>query len=313
MFDHWSREDLFSLPVTKPGLYRMTEAEYHADPCSKPSLNCGTIKVLDRETPFHALWQHPRLNPDFQHEQKRCYDLGSAAHAMVLNNGAIQEIKTDSFRTKAAKEARDAAYDAGQIPVLTHELAEVRKMLTAFKSQFQGWFVPGETEVVAIWQEGKTWCRARIDFLPYDLSTIGDYKTFAGLAGPRHWGRTQLFSERLDIQAAWYGRGISAIFGIEPPPFQFVVQERKAPYCLAIHELAPAALAQADRDIERALHQFTTCLNSGRWPAWAKQPYTHDVPAWLAVGALEREVIEPTPKSALAAGLVFHAPLENDK
>ena len=57
--------------VTAPGLYRMTEAAYHADPCPAPSLSRSIAETLILESPEHAFAAHPRLTkPDEEDEEE---------------------------------------------------------------------------------------------------------------------------------------------------------------------------------------------------------------------------------------------------
>lgn len=37
--------------VREPGFYRMTAAQYHADPCIVPSLSSSTIRLMLERTP----------------------------------------------------------------------------------------------------------------------------------------------------------------------------------------------------------------------------------------------------------------------
>lgn len=87
----------------------LDEAKYHAD---RDSLSVSGAKLLLRSP---ALFRHRLDHP----EHKDVFDLGSAAHKLVLGVGPdLAVIDADSWRTKAAQEERDAARAAGAIPLL---------------------------------------------------------------------------------------------------------------------------------------------------------------------------------------------------
>jgi hypothetical protein len=66
--------------------------------------------VLVDRSPWHAMWNHPRLNPAHEPKQQDNFDIGSAFHTMMLGKGAeIEVFDFDDWRTKDAKEARSAA------------------------------------------------------------------------------------------------------------------------------------------------------------------------------------------------------------
>ena len=45
-------------PIAAPGLYRMTAAQYRADPCETPSLSSSVAKIL---LEMARSWQRPRF------------------------------------------------------------------------------------------------------------------------------------------------------------------------------------------------------------------------------------------------------------
>ena len=124
--------------IDEPGIYDMDEATYNADPCADISLRSSIAsKLVDRgSTPRHAWFACPRLNPDFKPDNRRMFDLGKACHASLLGKGSkLLIIKDDSYRSKMAKELRDAAYAVGEIPLLEYEAAQVFEMADAARQQ----------------------------------------------------------------------------------------------------------------------------------------------------------------------------------
>ncbi|MBZ4284016.1 hypothetical protein LAJ55_14510, partial [Streptococcus pneumoniae] len=81
---------------------------------------------------------HPRLNPEYKADDHKDYDVGSAAHALLLEGlRPFEIISAKDFRTDAAKAARDAAYAAGKIPLLEKQLAPIEEMIIAARRQIE--------------------------------------------------------------------------------------------------------------------------------------------------------------------------------
>lgn len=284
--------------IQKPGVYALTAEEYHADPVAEPSLSSSICKILLERSPRHAWLAHPRLNPHCEPIRKMQFDLGAAAHAVLLEGAAgLAVIEAEDYKTKSAREARDAAYAAGKIPVLARQADEVEAMVWAARRQLAAHseareaFDPalGKPEQTLVWREGDVWCRARLDWLPAGGNVFFDYKTTGASANPEQWGQRQLFDTGCDIQAAFYRRGIKAALGIEGAHFRFVVQETEPPYALSVVSLTPAALDMADRKVAEAIALWRWCLKRNRWPGYPSRVCYVDPPPWHERRWLERE------------------------
>lgn len=273
--------------VEIPGIHDLPAKVYHSDPCPAPSLSSSIATTLLERSPRHAWQAHPRLNPYKSREEKRIYDIGTAAHALLLEGRqVVQVIDAADWRTSAAKEAREEAYTAGKVPLLPHEHAEVQAMVAAARSQLDMHADAGPTifaageglpEQTLAWREPHdaprdgqyVWCRALVDWLPSDGSQIlWDYKTTGGSAHPDVWTRNQLWGLGKDIQPAHYMRGAEIALGWDRPEFRFVVQEQKPPFALSVIALTPGGLDLARRRWREALDIWTECLLADRWPGY---------------------------------------------
>ena len=277
------------MTIDTPGVYEIAAADYHADCCVAPSLSASIAGTLLNESPRHAWQAHPRLNPDYEAKTHTQFDIGTAAHALLLENkNVVQIIEADDYRTKAAREAKDEAYAAGRTPLLPKQFDNVSAMVEAARAQLAvhhegaNIFVPGKgkAEQTLIWQDGDVWCRCRPDWLPADGPFIYDYKTTAGSASPDVWTR-RLF-EGPDMQQAFYRRGAQAVLGIQNPRFRFIVQETTPPYALVIMELSPAASELPKRRAEEAITLWGRCLAEDRWPGYPGLVHYVDTPPWVA-------------------------------
>ena len=281
----------------KPGIYALSAAEYHRDPCSAPSLSASIAHELLSSSAWHAWVAHPMLNPAYQREDDERFDLGTAAHAYLLEGEAgFAIVQAPDWRTKVAKDARDHARAEGKIPLLADRWGDVQAMAVAARKQLQAHeaqpcpLSTGQPEQTLIWQEGETWCRERLDWLHDDRKTIDDYKTTGASANPEVWTRA-LFGAGHDVQAAFYLRGLKTLTGIEAA-FRFVVQENFPPFALSVIGLAPDALALAERKVAHALACWQHCLVSGRWPGYPTQTCWATLPPWEEARWMERQPVD---------------------
>jgi hypothetical protein len=265
--------------ITEPGIYDIAAAAYHADPCPEPSLSSSIAKVLCLSSAAHAWQDHPRLNPTPTEDNAEHFDIGTAAHALLLEGStAIAVVDAPDWRTKLAKEARAAAYAAGQTPLLAHTWTAVQAMADAARAQLArhtdggaAMFTMGASERTIVWKEDDVWCRARLDYLRSTLAgpSIDDYKTTGVSAEPDEWCR-KLFYDGRDIQPAWYLRGLRAITG-EEGTFRFCVQETYPPYALSVIALGPAALMLAEKKCLYALELWRESRQRNEWIGYPRR------------------------------------------
>jgi hypothetical protein len=212
------------------------------------------------------------------------FDIGTVAHALLLEgDDRAAVIDAEDWRTKAAKEARDAAREAGKIPLLPDQHAAVRDMLQAAhdyieRTDLRGIFSRGKPEQSLIWKDTGVWCRARLDWLTDDRSVILDYKT-TGADGPGEFIRRNLITHGYDTQAVFYPRGLGAL-GHRGARFLFLVQESFAPFMCYLVEPAESMVELATHKISRALPLWRDCLGSNRWPGYSTDVHQADAPMW---------------------------------
>mgnify|MGYP001563702894 CR=1 FL=1 len=281
------------------GCYTMSAAEYHRDPCPTPSLSASIARELLASSPLHAWWASP-LNPERVEEEAERFDIGTAAHAYILEGSeAFVIIEADDWRTKKAREDRDAARLAGKVPLLAARWADVRTMATTIRARLAQHGAPipftvGTPEQVLVWQEGDVWCRARLDWLHDDHRTVDDLKTTGATANPAVWTRGALYSSGYDIQAAFYLRGVQRVFGVEAE-FRFVIAETSPPYAVSVVGLGPEAMALAEKKVRAAIETWHACLVTGAWPGYPTRTCWADLPSWEETRWMEREYRDAAP------------------
>src|SRR5438270_10945568 len=98
----------------------LLSVKYHA----MRALSASGAWLLAEECAAKFLWRSP-WNPLYMPEAKTEFDIGVAAHLAVLEPErqaqSIVVIEAGDYRTGRAREARDAARDAGKVPLLPYQ------------------------------------------------------------------------------------------------------------------------------------------------------------------------------------------------
>lgn len=282
--------------ITQPGLYSLSNEAYHADPCPEPSLSNSIAKLLLKQSPLHAHFHHPRLNPSrLPLEPTLPMQKGSALHRLILGKGAdIEVLPYDNYKTKAAREARECAVAAGMIVLLEKEADEIAHCADAAVQQLKQredcveLFSPGRSEMTLAWQEDGAWCRGMVDFLPDDpRAPVFDLKGTTKSASPHEWSRSLVQEYR--TQDRFYARGLKALRGITPAPMRFVVIEMTPPYAVSVITPAQSLRHVADADVTRAIQTWRRCLRTDTWPGYPHMAHV-EAPAWLLREQEEQEI-----------------------
>jgi hypothetical protein len=277
----------------------LTHEQYHADQTGgPPTLSCSIAKLLVSKTPLHAWAAHPRLNPAWEPDgDPEKFDLGTAIHSLFLQGiDLVHLVPADSWRKKEHREERDDARARGKIPMLEKQWDDVARMLDALRLQVAKLpikpppFTGGAPEQTIVWDEDCVKCRARLDWLHDGALTIDDLKTTSASAEPDAWRKT-MYGMGADIQAAFYVRGVQAVYGVTFCDFRWIVAETYPPYALSVIDLAPSALALANEKVEHALAVWKRCLERDEWPGYPARVASVDAPGWEEARWMERQAM----------------------
>ena len=253
-----------------PGVYDIPEADYFS---ATGVLSCSGAKLLLPPN-CPALFRYRQDHP----EHKKAWDFGSAAHRLVLGQGAdFVIIDAENYRTKAAQQARDEARAHGAAPVLPHEHAQVLAMAEAIRRHpIAGPLLDpargGQPERSLFWEDEQTGVprRCRVDWLPEagrGRYVVTDYKTCehadqeSVTKAIGNYGYYQ--------QDRWYLDGVRALGLDDDPAFVFVFQEKNAPYLVNVAQIdAPEDWAKGDARNRHAIERFRDCTETGVWPGY---------------------------------------------
>lgn len=245
---------------------------YHADKTSISS--SGLRALLNPGCP--AQFKYDRDHPA---PPKREFDLGHAAHKLVLGEGPdFRIIDFPDYKKVAAQRLRDEAYEMGMVPLLTKEHDMVQAMAEAVRRHPVAGplFTPdgGVAEQSIYWTDPRTGvrCRCRPDWMPHRQENgrlvVVDYKTAKAVDEAAL--QRAVYERGYHAQAAFYLDGVKAagLAGDQEPAFIFVFQSKTAPYLVHLVELDFPALTLGAARNERALRTYAECERTGVWPGF---------------------------------------------
>lgn len=294
--------------VTGPGLFRMPAEVYHADPAPEPSLSSSIAKVLVDQSAEHARALHPRLTmasePEAERDPTRVMETGTAAHRLILGEGAeLVRLDGDDYRKAAVKEARAAAYAVGKAPILRPDYAKaaaLAEQVTQRLARTPGCegFPGAAAEVVGIHRhKSGVWVRIMCDKLEIGPrhAVIWDVKTGDQSAAPQTLGR-RIETMSLDIQAGLYVDVIEALFPHLSGRVQFrwIFAENAAPNAISVAQADATTLHVGRRRVAVALHRWKVAMRTGEWTGYPSQIIHAEYPEWAAKRWAEREELDPT-------------------
>lgn len=268
-----------------------TPAEYHRDPCDVPSLSSSIAKILLERSPLHARYAHPKLGGGVR-ESTDAQNRGSIIHKLLLGKGSeIAIINHDDYRKTEAREARDAALNAGQIPIKLKDYAEIssaadsiraRLLDIGFDLQQMGSLVEQAIEWDEEGEHGPVRCRAMFDWVNVASGDILDVKSIDD-ASPESAARS-MWRYQYHMQDAAYRSALNALrrhHGLDgESTFTFLFAELDAPY-----GVLPAKCNGAFREIgearwRAAVRKWERCVLSGDWHGYASETVRLEPPGW---------------------------------
>lgn len=281
-----------------PGIHLdIPSAEYFADPCVVPSLTQSIASVLLERSPRHAALRHPRLNPAWEPYEDTKFNIGNAAHKLLIGRGKeLVIVEADDWRTKAAKEARDQAHSDGNVAILAHQHRTALAMADAFIDQASAIpecrtsFMPpagGHGEVVIIAEYEGVMLRSMVDWMR-DPCHLDDLKTTGMSASPDRlpyamadggWDLQAAIQERILDQLDAPGRGRRHHY--------FYLQENDDPYEVTVCELPESVMHFGRLKLDKAINIWRDCMKNDRWPGYPRVVHSPAYPPYLEARVIE--------------------------
>lgn len=273
--------------VSEPGVYAIDIELYHGDCCTGPSISSSGLRKIELQSPAHY-FVDSYLNPlRVANDPSVALDFGQAAHTLLLGEGGFRErfaVRPDDFpdyRTKAAREWRDAQRDAGKTVLTPEQVLHIKGIAASLARHplIKAGLLQGEVERSLLWRDHTgVWLKSRPDVLPVSDGVVVDLKT-ADDAAPRAMERA-ILDRGYAMQGALTGMALKAVCGIEMAAFVLVAVEKVPPYAVSIIEVDGVWLDYARRQIRRGIDTFAKCLKTGEWPAFEGEAKAY-IPEWL--------------------------------
>lgn len=291
----------------------MPEADYHAH----KALSATGAWTLANDCPA-LYWYDSPFNADAgPDENGKAMDIGTALHLAALEPGRLLEktvpVDAEDWRTKAAKEARDAAYGAGLVPLLHKDMALVDRLTRAlWENRYVADLLDGaETELSYFWDADGVPCKARADIVTRDGAAMGDLKASAS-ASPLFFQR-QAFNAGHFLRSPWYQDGWRIADGRTIEAYWYIIVSREPPHLVSIARLDDRAMEWGRMTIRRALALFKQCRAADEWPGYCDVPTALSLPGWAEYQLADREQdgwFDPAKISdaAVRRGVEFLAP-----
>lgn len=270
-----------------------TVAEYHKDPCERPSLSSSMAHRIVDESLLHAWTFHPKFGAA-EDESSPDQEAGTILHKLLLGKGAdIAVLDVDEFRSNADKALRDAALARKKIVVKRKHWTKYEDAANAIRDNLShaGFEFTGESEVAVQWEEEMaprpSWkehppvlCRAMFDHVFIKESVIFDVKKVRRATDEAI--AKNFVQYGYDIQHEAYTRALQALTDCKQPEMIFLFCEIDPPYAVN-----PKRLTGAMREIGRirwqeALQKWSRALHTKQWPSYSVGVTEVDPPAYVA-------------------------------
>lgn len=262
----------------QPGIYEMSNHDYHAG----PGLSCSLFKEFLRSPAHYQYYLTEKREPT------PAMAVGTALHTAILEPDKFEQeiaVAPDcDKRTKAGKEEHASFLEASQgktvITAKDHKnilgMAESVKRCEAAVNLLSS---PGFAELSVFAEDpeyGFLW-KARPDWLT-PASAIIDLKKCQD-ASPEGFQR-QIGNYQYHLQAALYLQVLTWATGKKHEHFYFVAVEEKPPHGCAVYSLDFRSLDAARVRINSARSRFAECLETDEWPGYSGEIQVTGVPRW---------------------------------
>jgi hypothetical protein len=300
-----------TIQAPAPGIYPDVPADdYHAWRYASKS---RLWRMAPPRTPAHL-----KHTLDNGQEEKDCFRMGDATHAVILEPQRFLETYLVTGQCEAkinggkgprcsyggkvqhagawycSKHAEGLGTgDAdGKAIVSASELEELKAMrasVRANKAAFELLTSPGQTELSLVWEEinitnapDGLLVKCRLDrYVKFEGSdVVVDIKTTRD-ASPAGFQR-EMYKHGYHVQAAVYLAGISSVLKRRHTRFIFVAIENTAPYLTAVYEVDNATLIKGWDVYQQLLELYAECERTGNWPGYAEDIQPLTLPPWVA-------------------------------
>ncbi len=258
----------------KPGIYNLTNDEYHAH----PAISRSGINMMNKSM-FH-FWD-AYLNEDKKKKVETPAMLfGSVLHTLVLEPELFTAKyfvadKPNQTSNKGKEEWKEVKDKAGNLTIVSGSVFEKAEKMAArliLHKRANQIICNGLYEQSIFWIDPETGieCKCRPDILRKNM--IGDLKTTADAS---YFAFQRSLNEYgYHIQCAMMREASRHVLPNEINDFIFICVENVEPYVPAIYPLAEDAIDLGERKFKEALVKYKKCLETNEWPGYEIQEIT---------------------------------------
>lgn len=261
--------------ITQPGVYDMSMADYHGQPCDGPSISSSGLRTIWSASPAHY-WLESSLNPHrIDPGERPHFSLGRAAHHLLFlgRKGfdaeyVVRPEKWKDWRTNDAKAWREEMLAAGLTILTDAELEHITGMARSLGAHplVKAGILDGAVERSLIFKDAETgaWLKSRPDNIPTDSADVADLKTTVSVQTDAL--RRTIADYDYPMQGALVGMAFREVLKREMQTFTLVFVEKTPPYCCRVVTLRPSDLERGEMQIRAAVQMFADCCARGQWP-----------------------------------------------
>lgn len=258
----------------KSGIFHDTNEAYHAE----EHLGSTSVKAM-RISPahFYEAWKGLRIH-------KPAYDEGTAVHSVLLEqdlSGFIARPEGIDGRTKEGKAALAELEASGKIVLKSDVFDSLEQRLDAFCSSNEAMRLirDAKIEQSCYTQDHETglYIKARPDIMK--PGTLSDIKTVASMGQFER----QVWNYGYNIQAGFYSLVIEQMGSPEVREFNFVVQEKVAPYGVRVFRLTKPLLDASKAEARVLLNRCMVHIKENKFPSYDDVVTELRQPAWAIV------------------------------
>lgn len=261
--------------IAEPGVYDMSMADYHGQPCDGPSISSSGLRTIWSASPAHY-WLESSLNPHrIDQGERPHFSLGRAAHHLLFLGRAgfdaefvVRPDKWKDWRTNDAKEWRAEMLAAGLTIITDAELEHITGMARSLAEHpmVKAGILDGAVERSLIFKDPDTgaWLKSRPDNIPTSDSDVADLKTTVSVQTDAL--RRTIADYHYPMQGALVGMAFREVLKREMQTFTLVFVEKTPPYCVRVITLRPSDLERGEMQVRASARMFADCCARGQWP-----------------------------------------------
>lgn len=261
--------------ITADGLYDLTMAEYHGQPCEGASISSSGLRTIWAQSPAHY-YLTSSMNPNRpEAEERPHFSLGRAAHHLLFlgRKGfdaefVVRPEKWKDWRTAEAREWKADQVAAGRTVITEAELEHITGMARSLAAHplVKAGILDGAVERSLIFRHRDTgvWLKSRPDNIIENSGDYSDLKTTTSVATVALQRTISEFNYAM--QGALVGMASRQVLNRQMDSFTLVFVEKAPPYCCRVVTLRPSDLELGEKQVNAAARVFADCVRADTWP-----------------------------------------------